>query len=79
MVINFTELKSIIHKIIIEPMDHYYLNKDVPILKDIIPTAGNMTIVFWNLLKDKLPKNTLYEICLHETEKNVCYYRGEKG
>ena len=76
MVINFTDLIKIINDTIIKPMDHFYLNKDVEIFKEVIPTAENMAIVFWNLLKDKLPEDSLYEICLHETEKNICFYRG---
>ena len=76
MIINFTEIKNIVNKYIIEPMDHRHLNLDVPEFKDLNPTSENMVIVFWNILNPHFPNNSLYEVKLTETENNTCYYRG---
>ena len=77
MVIDLKELKDIIQKEIIINVDHKHLSFDVDFLRDIIPTAENICIAFWNILKDKIPNGELYEIKLFETENNYVTYRGE--
>jgi len=77
MVLNLTDLKQAIEEAILNEVDHKHLNMDVPIFKEINPTAENMAVVFWRLLERKLPPGLLYELKLHETENNVVVYRGE--
>jgi 6-pyruvoyltetrahydropterin/6-carboxytetrahydropterin synthase len=48
----------------------------VEFLKDVIPTAENIAIHFWNLIKPKIKNGTLYEIKLFESERNFVIYRG---
>lgn len=76
MVMNLTDLKKAIDELIIEPVDHKHLNYDVPIFRELNPTAENMAVVFWKLLESRLP-DLLHEIKLYETENNVVVYRGE--
>lgn len=77
-VMDLKKLKSIIHKEIIEKVDHFFLN-DVGMFKNIIPTTENMVIKFWEILEPKVKtKNSrLYSIKLYETEKNFVEYKGE--
>lgn len=77
MVMNLVDLKKAIDEAIINQVDHKHLNYDVPIFREINPTAENMVVVFWKLLEMKLPNGMLYEMKLHETENNVAIYRGE--
>lgn len=77
MVINLTDLKRAMEEAIIKPIDHKHLNYDVPIFREINPTAENMAVIFWKLLEQKLPKGLLYEVKLHETENNIAVYRGD--
>ncbi|MEE9164985.1 MAG: 6-carboxytetrahydropterin synthase [Nitrospinota bacterium] len=79
MVIDLKDLKKIITENIIEKVDHKYLNKDVDFMSDIIPTAENLVIQFWKILKEVLLENNaeLYELKLYETENNIVVYRGE--
>ena len=79
MVIDLKDLKKIITENIIEKVDHKYLNKDVDFMTDIIPTAENLVIQFWKILKEVLLENNaeLYELKLYETENNIVVYRGE--
>jgi 6-pyruvoyltetrahydropterin/6-carboxytetrahydropterin synthase len=74
MVINLVQLKEIIHREIINEVDHKHLNQDVAWLKNINPTAENLVIAFWNRLK---PHLSLHSIKLIETENNWAEYRGE--
>ncbi len=76
LVMNLTELKAIVEKVVIKRFDHLHLNIDVPELKDIIPTVENLAIVCWDLLKKELGTQ-LYEVKLLETENNFAIYRGE--
>ncbi len=77
MVLNLTDLKKAMDEAIIQPMDHKHLNFDVPIFREINPTAENMAVVFWKLLEQHLSKGLLYEVKLQETENNIAIYRGE--
>ncbi|MEK6579306.1 MAG: 6-carboxytetrahydropterin synthase [Bdellovibrionota bacterium] len=77
MIMNLTELKSVIESAILAEVDHKHINLDCPSFRGINPTAENIAFVFWNLLLPKLPKGALYEVRIRETENNVAYFRGE--
>jgi 6-pyruvoyltetrahydropterin/6-carboxytetrahydropterin synthase len=76
-VIDLKLLKKIVDDEIIRKVDHKHLNYDVDFLNGIIPTAENLVVKFWNLLKDKIPTGNLYSIKLYESDKNYVEYRGE--
>lgn len=76
-VIDLKILKKIIDDVIIKKVDHKHLNYDVDFLKGVIPTAENLAIKFWELLKDKIPSGKLYSIKLFESDNNFVEYRGE--
>lgn len=77
MLIDLKELKDIVNRTIVDKVDHKHLNHDVEFLKDVIPTAENMAVVFWNELKEKLENCELAEIKLYETPRNIAIYKGE--
>ncbi|MEK7790345.1 MAG: 6-carboxytetrahydropterin synthase, partial [Deltaproteobacteria bacterium] len=58
-------------------VDHKNLNNDVAFLKHVIPTAENISIQFWKILKSKLNEADLHKIRLLESEKNIVEYFGE--
>ena len=70
-------LKEIVHKNVIDKMDHKNLNLETDFMKGIIPSAENITIAIWNQLVNKIPKGKLYSIKLYETENNYFEYKGE--
>jgi 6-pyruvoyltetrahydropterin/6-carboxytetrahydropterin synthase len=76
MVLDLKALKQLVNEEIILKVDHKNLNVDVPFLKDVIPTAENLAIRFWETLKSKLDGGELYEIKLYESERNFVIYRG---
>ena len=43
-----------------------------------LSTTENLAVYIWDELQKDLPANLLYEIKIHETDKNVVYYRGEE-
>ena len=77
MVIDLKKLKDILMREIVEKVDHKHLNFDVPFLKDTIPTAENLALAFWEILRGKIDEGELFEIKLYETPNNIVVYRGE--
>lgn len=75
MLMNFDDLKKILHNSVIKKVDHKHLNKDVDDFKTLVPTAENMAYIFWQWLKPELAN--LYEIKLSETKNSFVIYRGE--
>ncbi len=76
MVLDLKTLKKLVNEEIILKVDHKNLNVDVPFLKDIIPTAENLAIQFWEVLESRLESGQLHEIKLYESERNFVIYRG---
>ncbi|HSL88076.1 MAG TPA: 6-carboxytetrahydropterin synthase [Ignavibacteriaceae bacterium] len=76
-VMDLKELKKIIHKNVIDKVDHKNLNLDTDFMKGIIPTSENICIAIWKQLQDKIPAGKLYAVKLYETENNYFEYRGE--
>ncbi len=77
MVIDLKRLKDLMRKHIIDRVDHKNLNVDVDFLSGVIPTAENLARSFWNELAPAIDQGRLYQIVLHETERNAVVYRGE--
>lgn len=76
MVLDLKALKKLVNEEIILKVDHKNLNVDVPFLKDVIPTAENLAIQFWEVLESRLESGQLHEIKLYESERNFVIYRG---
>lgn len=76
MVIDLKDLKDIMRREVVYLVDHKNLNEDVDFLRGIVPTAENLAIAFWKRLEPAIPVGRLYQIVLHETERNSVTYRG---
>lgn len=77
MVIDLKKLKDILEREIVQKVDHKHLNYDVDFLRDVIPTAENLVLKFWEILEEKISEGELYEIRLYESDNNFVTYRGE--
>jgi len=75
-VFDMKTLGDIIKENIISMFDHKNLNLDIKEFKDIIPTAENIAIVIWNILRKKIDKNYDLKVTLYETEKDFVEYMG---
>lgn len=40
-------------------------------------TTENVAVYIWDNMVKQLPANLLYEVKIHETDKNIVVYRGE--
>ena len=76
-VIDMKVLKEIIRKHILERFDHRNLNLDVVEFKDTSPTAENIAVVTWKILRKHIDLKFELRIILYETERNFVEYAGE--
>jgi 6-pyruvoyltetrahydropterin/6-carboxytetrahydropterin synthase len=67
-------LSDLIRENITQAFDHKNLNLDVPHFKNLNPTAENIVIVIWNILRPLIDKSLDLKIKLHETERNFVEY-----
>lgn len=75
-VMDLKRLKEIVIDEVIERFDHRNLNLDCPEFEGLIPTAENIAIVIWNILRARLNPALHIEVVLSETEKNRVSYAG---
>ncbi|MFN3916581.1 MAG: 6-pyruvoyl trahydropterin synthase family protein [Flavobacteriales bacterium] len=75
-VIDTKELKKIIKKEIEDRFDHKNLNLDTEEFKNLNPTAENIAVVIWRLIKRRIPTHLDLKITLYETERNFVEYAG---
>jgi 6-pyruvoyltetrahydropterin/6-carboxytetrahydropterin synthase len=54
MVIDLKQLKDILEEHIVQPMDHRFLNKEVPPFDQLVPTAENLAQNIWHRLEPVL-------------------------
>ncbi|KTG39127.1 hypothetical protein cypCar_00014086 [Cyprinus carpio] len=77
MVMNLTDLKECIEEAIMKPLDHKNLDLDVPYFADVVSTTENLAVFIWESMVKLLPPDSLHEIKIYETDKNIVVYRGE--
>lgn len=76
-VTDIKELKEIIEQEVIERFDHRNLNLDTEEFRELNPTAENIAVVIFNLVRPRIDANKKIKIILYETERNFVEYTGE--
>lgn len=72
--IDMGVLSKIIHEYVLTKFDHKNLNLDIPEFETLNPTAENIAIVIWQLLRPQISQDLDLKIVLFETEKNYVEY-----
>ena len=75
-VIDMGELKKIIKNEIEERLDHKNLNLDVPHFLNVIPSAENICIYIYDILRNEIDKRLALSVRLYETPRNFVEYSG---
>ena len=75
IVADLADLDSFVAREVIEPFDHTYLNKDIPVFRDRVPTTENLCIEIFERLR-KFPGARLVRIRMEETGRNSFEYAG---
>ena len=73
-VIDTKILSDLIKKYVLDRYDHKNLNLDTQEFMDVNPTAENIAISIYNLLKPKLASDLELKIKLYETPRNFVEY-----
>lgn len=70
MVLDLKVLKDILEEEIVQPMDHRFLNYEVPPFDRVIPTAENVAREIWRRLEPRLnsPGSKLAKVRVFETD-----------
>lgn len=76
-VIDLGDLAKIIKTKIEDRFDHKNLNLDTEEFKNLNPTAENIVVVIYNILRVELDNKYTLNIKLYETERNLAEYGGE--
>ena len=67
-------LSDLIKAEITHRFDHRNLNLDTEEFKDLNPTAENIAIVIYNILRKKIDQQIDLKVILYETERNYVEY-----
>jgi 6-pyruvoyltetrahydropterin/6-carboxytetrahydropterin synthase len=67
-------LSDLIRDNVIRKFDHRNLNLDTEYFKDLNPTAENIAVVIWKILREKIDHKLDLKITLYETERNSVEY-----
>jgi 6-pyruvoyltetrahydropterin/6-carboxytetrahydropterin synthase len=70
MVIDLGWLAKLIKVEIEDCFDHRNLNEEIEVFKTLIPSAENIAVVIWQILRKKLPDTLDLHIRLYETPRN---------
>lgn len=73
-VIDMKVLKELIKTEVEERFDHKNLNLDCPEFEGINPTAENIVVVIYQILRNKLDPKLELQVRLFETERNFVEY-----
>ena len=74
MIVDLGELQRVVDELVIEPMDHTFLNKDLPYFADIVPTAENIAFYIAETLGSPIKELgvELDKVKLIESPNNSC-------
>ncbi|ULQ53007.1 6-pyruvoyl trahydropterin synthase family protein [Flavihumibacter fluvii] len=78
-VIDMKVLSDIISKEVLLRFDHRNLNLDVKEFKHLNPTAENIVLVIYDLLRPHIDPKQSLSVRLYETERNFVEYNGAEA
>jgi len=80
MIFDLKDLKEIINREVIGPMDHRFLNFEDKPFDRVVPTPENIVKEIWNRLEKQLtfPNGKLNSVRLYETDDLYVEYGGDK-
>lgn len=73
-VFDMKVLSNMIKEHVLSHFDHKNLNLDTPYFKELNPTAENIAIVIWRILRQRIDPKFELKVKLYETERNFVEY-----
>jgi 6-pyruvoyltetrahydropterin/6-carboxytetrahydropterin synthase len=74
MIADLGQLQKIVDEQVVEPLDHTFLNKDIPYFAEVVPTAENIAVYIRDVLKQPIRDlgAKLHKVKLIESPNNSC-------
>lgn len=76
-VFDMKTLSRIIKEKVLKKFDHKNLNLDTGEFRDINPSAENIAVVIWNILRNEIEEKYELTVRVYETERNFVEYSGD--
>ena len=67
-------LSDLIKELVTDKFDHKNLNLDVAEFRNLNPTAENIAVVIYNILREQIDPKFDLKVTLYETERNFVEY-----
>ncbi len=78
MLFDLKELKDVLNREVVDPMDHRFLNYEVPPFDQVVPTVENVAAEIWRRLEPHFVAPVrLANVRLYETEDLFVDYSGQ--
>lgn len=79
MIVDLKDVKQVLEREVVTPMDHRHLNYEVSPFDRIVPTTENLAVEIWRRLQPSLDQGVakLKSIRLYETEDLYVDFDGE--
>lgn len=77
MVVNIKDVDAVMRRYVEQPLDHKFLNLDVPFFADRAPTLENLTRFIWQQLEPNLQGCRLRTVRVYEDDEFWMDYHGE--
>jgi 6-pyruvoyltetrahydropterin/6-carboxytetrahydropterin synthase len=68
------KLSDLIKTHVLDRFDHKNLNLDTTYFEKLNPTAENIAVVIWNILRAKIESTLELKVIVYETERNSVEY-----
>lgn len=74
MIVDLVKLHKLVDEYAVEPLDHTFLNKDIPHFATVVPTAENIAVYIGHLLEQPIRElgAKLHKLKLIESPNNSC-------
>lgn len=76
-VFDMKVLSDLIQEHVVKKFDHKNLNLDTAYFKNLNPTAENIAVVIWRILRQHIDNQYDLKVKLYETERNFVEYPAE--
>lgn len=73
-VYDLKELSDLIKEHVLRKFDHKNLNLDTEYFHQLNPTAENIAVIIWRILRQQIDPRLELKITLYETERNFVEY-----
>jgi 6-pyruvoyltetrahydropterin/6-carboxytetrahydropterin synthase len=79
MVYDLKQLKQVLNQEVVEPMDHRFLNYEVPPFDRVVPTTENLAAEIWRRLAPHFDRGAarLHQVRVYESEDLFVDYLGD--